>query len=1290
MSVTPFADQERELLIELAYLFAHRDEQERKLATRMAEGLGAAEKKHGVELERARQTFEAALAAITAEHGVARGAAEGDFAAKLESATRWMKSDLAAFRQRTASMARAIASKQEETEWLAEAIQESGHGRIRPAFEAARKSIAQRSSEFDAVEQRAEESLKKNRHAPLPVAVQAAEGAGATAGNGLDGAADAVRGAAARLESVIRPVWLSPLSILGFVLVGTLIGAGAGGGRGWSDPLTAWPRGLMGARAAAALRGALTSAREVAAAALRAAEAARDSKIAGLAEITEKEWAGSKASVAALEAEIQKRSNVQEPELRAKHEQLIARVRGERDAALAAIDRTLAEGRAVVEAERDAAVRAADDAFGPVKRDLEEADRTERAALEGTWSERIAAASARLDALAGAAAAISPAWGEPVWENPAPVTGTPPIGVRFGAIRLDMAALPGGLSADPRLAVPGPTVRDLPLMIDLLGAGSVLLRAGADQRAAALGVLNNIVLRLLTGLPPGKARFTFVDPVGLGQSFAGLMHISDYEEAIVGERIWTDARHIEQRLTDLTEHMETVIQKYLRNEYETIQAYNAEAGEVAEPYRFLVIADFPNGMTDVAARKLASIATSGGRCGVFTLILTSQSAPPAGARTVPQAASGIPWAELERHSMVLSVTPSGTRWAKEPFAPWPVELEAPPDEPTTTRLLHKVGEFVKDSTRVRVSFSLVAPPEGQEWSADATGEVRLPLGRAGAKKLQHLWLGRGTAQHALVAGRTGSGKSTLLHVIITTAALWYSPDEIELYLVDFKKGVEFKTYAANRLPHARVVAVESEREFGVSVLRRLDAELSRRGTLFRDAGVQDLPSYRRAGERRADAGALARIMLIVDEFQEFFVEDDKLAQDASLLLDRLVRQGRAFGIHVVLGSQTLGGAYSLARATLGQMAVRIALQCSESDAMLIMSEDNPAARLLARPGEAIYNDTSGTVEGNSPFQVVWLSDDVRDERLRSVRERHAATGRSPLPQIVFEGHVPADIGANRLLADQIAGRAERRAVPTLWLGEPLAIKDPTGIVLRPQSAASTLVVGNQEEQGAAMVAAAVVSLASWVRSGPAAPEAALPAITILDATPPDLAHADLLPRVARELGPLARLAGPREVKEALGAIMAEIDRRDASGSATHAPMLLVVFGLQRFRDLRRSDEFSFSGDSEKGETAAQTFMKILRAGPSVGVHALVWCDTATNVDRMMERSALREFNTRVLMQMSASDSTHLVDGPQAATLGANRALLYSDDTGVMEKFRPYALASSEWVSGVLGAIRGKV
>ena len=191
---------------------------------------------------------------------------------------------------------------------------------------------------------------------------------------------------------------------------------------------------------------------------------------------------------------------------------------------------------------------------------------------------------------------------------------------------------------------------------------------------------------------------------------------------------------------------------------------------------------------------------------------------------------------------------------------------------------------------------------------------------------------------------------------------------------------------------------------------------------------------------------MPRNLLIVDEFQEFFVEDDKISQDAALLLDRLVRQGRAFGIHVLLGSQTLAGAYSLARSTIGQMAVRIALQCSETDAHLILSEDNSAARLLSRPGEAIYNDANGMIEGNHPFQVVWLDEDVR-ERLSAAESATRRTGTgmwrgnarpferlSRLPLLVFEGNIPADPTTNRRLQRVLAkGRMGLAVRPRLGI-----------------------------------------------------------------------------------------------------------------------------------------------------------------------------------------------------------------------------------------------------------------
>ena len=649
---------------------------------------------------------------------------------------------------------------------------------------------------------------------------------------------------------------------------------------------------------------------------------------------------------------------------------------------------------------------------------------------------------------------LYPSWDSPQWNTWQPPTVLPPF-MPFGRMHVDLKAIPAAISHDQELNGLLPPQFDLPALFPFPQNASLLLKATGEGRRRAIDAVQALMLRMLTAVPPSKLRFTIIDPVGLGENFAGFMHLADHDELLVTNRIWTEPGQIEARLADLTETMENVIQKYLRNEFKSIDEYNAFAGEVAEPIRVLVVANFPVNFTETAARRLVSIATTGARCGVYTLLINDTKLP-----FPPQ----FEMKEIERSALTLAWNGERFEWEDPDFKKLPLTLESPPPEEQFTPLVQTVGRGAKLAKRVEVPFEYVAPSDENRWTGDSAKGIRVALGRAGATKLQYLHLGEGTSQHSLIAGKTGSGKSTLLHAMVTNLALTYSPDQIELYLIDFKKGVEFKTYATHQLPHARVIAIESEREFGLSVIEKLDAELKRRGDLFRKLGVQDVAAYRAV----AGANSMPRILLMVDEFQELFTDDDKLAQDAALLLDRLVRQGRAFGMHVMLGSQTLGGAYSLARSTIGQMAVRIALQCSEADAHLILSEENSAARLLSRPGEAIYNDANGLVQGNHPFQIVWLGDEKREKYLKGLleltQERLATKSiHPPPPPIVFEGNLPAVISRNRALVDML--KAPDWPVQSLpihaWLGDAIAIKDPTSAVFRPQSGDNLLLVGQR-------------------------------------------------------------------------------------------------------------------------------------------------------------------------------------------------------------------------------------
>ena len=883
-------------------------------------------------------------------------------------------------------------------------------------------------------------------------------------------------------------------------------------------------------------------------------------------------------------------------------------------------------------------------------------------ALAAEWRAATEPVFAALGASQRAAAEQFPAWSSDFarqWTAPEQFAHV----AQFARLDVDVAKLAGALPRNPRLALPGPAIFSVPLLLTVPQLGSLLIETKGEGREQAVATLNDTILRLLASAPPGRLSFTLIDPVELGRSFSGLMHLGDYDDRLINSRIWTQPAQIEAQLANLNDHIEKVSQMYLRNEFATVADYNAQAGRIAERFHFLVVADFPANFSDTAMRRLASIVAGGARCGVHTLLHWDQRKL-AQAEFVPD--------ELRAGSVCVRREGNSFVVAGEVLHGVTLVLEPPPTAEVSTELLHKVGKASVDSNRVQVPFTDIAPAAGALWTVDTGDELRVSIGRTGATKLQYLSLGKGTRQHALVAGKTGSGKSTLFHAIITNLALWCSPEQVEFYLVDFKKGVEFRCYAAHRLPHARVVAIESDREFGLSVLERLDEELKRRGELFRKVGAQDLPGY-----RRASGATLPRTLLLIDEFQEFFVADDRVAQGAALLLDRIVRQGRAFGIHVVLGSQTLGGAYSLARATLGQMVVRVALQCNEADAALIMEDNNPAPRLLSRPGEAIYNDEAGGVTGNSPFQTVWLGDEERDGWLEKVNEMaKAARQRSPTT-VVFEGNAPADVRENALLAEQLAA-PQPVDLPRAWLGAPNSIKGPTEAAFHRQSGNNLLIIGQREEAALAMLGTALIALAA---QGAAR-------LVLVEATAPDSSQKKFFDSVARGIHRGLTIARAGDLDAVMADLGAELTRRTTDESSPGAPWFVLVHELQKFKKLRHEEDFSYSTDDAKPPAAGAVFDRLIREGPGVGLHVICTCDSYNSLTRALSRKAVSEFELRVLFQMSANDSATLCDSPKASDLGLHRALLHNGQQGVLETFRPYALPDASWLEEGAQTSRG--
>ncbi len=941
--------------------------------------------------------------------------------------------------------------------------------------------------------------------------------------------------------------------------------------------------------------------------------------------------------------------------IRRREQQVIERLAKRADSNTAVISAEVEKSCAARRQRHEATGLALDQNQAALLAHHDQASTAARAQVDQKWNAALATLREFATDACARANARHPAWTSTAWTHwSSPKVFAPDL--PLGSVRIPLLTVARSCAGTTteHSEVPVPAADDvvLPVALAFPSPASLLVRTGPAGRQAGLQVLHQVLLRALGSFPAGKLRLSLIDPLGLGEAFAPFLDLAEHEESLLGQGVLNDQVAIERGLDDLVAHVETVIQKRLRGRYATIEDYNREAGDLQEPLHLVAVADFPAGFTEHALERLALLARTGARCGVHVLLLHDDRRP------LPTVLD-LAW--FRRTGVILRTLQDRLVLEREGLQDWTFVPAASASASQTAQLIAAVGKAATGAQRVELAFSSVAPSAAELWSKSSAKSLQIPLGRRGPERLQMLELGRGTAQHVLIGGRTGSGKSTLLHVLITSAALWYAPSEVEFHLIDFKKGVEFKAYATHRLPHARVVAIESDREFGLSVLRQLDRELTSRGEAFRAVGAQDLAAHRQAG-----GAHLPRILLIIDEFQEFFTEDDAIARDAALLLDRFVRQGRAFGVHVVLGSQTLAGAYSLAKSSLGQMGVRIALPCNEADAHLLLHEDNDATRLLTRPGDAVYNDQAGLAAGNSPFQVCWLSDEQEAGHLRPLAARAIAAGWSPSqPPIFFEGSAPSD------LAEAPLGSAITDA-SALWVGQSSSLSGAAMVPLQDAAGGNLLIVGQNREAAAATCAALLLGLASSPRPGQ------LIALDGEDAEGP----------FASMLGGFAPTVGRRGGKET-AAVLAEfaslIEQRQSGSDDARTPALLIIFGLQRLRTLRPDDDLGFAGDS--GRKPSDVLADILANGPEYGVHVVVWCDSLTSVQRGLGRRALRDFDARILFQMAAADSSELIDDDRASRLGLHTALLAVESDGRREKFRPCSLPTPASVTSLLNRHR---
>ncbi|MGC5052196.1 FtsK/SpoIIIE domain-containing protein [Micromonospora sp. DT48] len=808
--------------------------------------------------------------------------------------------------------------------------------------------------------------------------------------------------------------------------------------------------------------------------------------------------------------------------------QLVTRVRELLAEALGASRERSTAAQVALTAARERAVRIRRAAAAVPERVGAERDRR-LAEIDSRHAARLAvlareAAEAAAREAPGAGSADWPEW------RPSPAErAEPPGAARIGTVRL--------AGTDP-----------VPALVALLDAGHVALDGDADGCAA---VVSALLLRSLGRAAPGTVRLVGYDPDRLGGGLAGFAPLGP-----AGLLTFVGPGGLGRLLDDLVEQIRRINETVLAGEHASLRDLAAATGRRPEPWRVAVLLGGEE-LSRHERGQLDRVVRAGAACGVHVIV------------------RGVP----------IPDEPSVTRVTVTADDAWighlPVRLDPPPPAALVTETCRGIASVVSAGP-APTPFTDLLPPPDQMWREDSATGLTAPIGEGPDGRPVLLTLGD-YPPHALIGGPSGTGKTNLIFAWIGSLAARYSPAELEFYLLDFKEGVSFARFAQGRrdpswLPHMRLVGinVNTDREFGLALLRFLTEELRRRADAAKKHEVTKLAELRAVDP----TGHWPRIVAVVDEFQMLLAGRDAVAREAADLLEDLARRGRSQGIHLVLASQDVRGIEALwgRPALVAQFTLRIALP----KALRILAERNDAAQSLPK-FHAVVNAESGLTEGNEVARIPsagdWETWSELQHRLWRMRPAEASPAR------LFDGDaIPrlADAPDFRALRAPEVGTPRG---PVALLGEIIDVQARSAALRLPRAPGRNLaVLGTRVDEACAVLDAAARSLARQHRPG-----SARFSIACLD---PD---ADPAARALYE--DLADDAAWYD-EETVAELMAETADALGAPGGTGAPHYLLLFAV----------------DAAAGTLAARTgratglenLRRILHDGPERRTHVLAW------------------------------------------------------------------------------------
>ena len=756
--------------------------------------------------------------------------------------------------------------------------------------------------------------------------------------------------------------------------------------------------------------------------------------------------------------------------------------------------------------------------------------------------------------------------------------------------------------------------------------------------------LSQLVVDMLLSLPGKSLNLHFVDLAFSAQASFLTRNIDEklYGKLISSPNDWNQ----------LKDTLRTKMAKSLE-EYGDVVKYNESKNRVVVPYDVVVITDYQKCLNEM--RDLDALFENGHKGGIYFILMNNQDYK--NDRDIDSLMA------MTKAYQVLDTTTSGD-YIKEAFIRCTPILDNPILAKACFNYINEGAELPQVEA---VSVDYGEMMSGGFEKIDKA--MVIPVGSSEQGELVDFTLDTVSHIHCFIIGQSGTGKSVFLHDVIIGAMSKYSPEELELYLMDFKiGGVEFNRYKNEK--HVKALLVDnSDIQITLEILRDISNKMRERGKLLRASGVSNIVEYNQVNPDKK----MPRIVFIADECHVMFPtmnsKDAKLYREISEILQKIAKEGRSQGVHLVLATQTIAQA-EISSEILNNISDFYLLKCSPGDSERLVRGSVDITSQL-KTGQVLHHD----IDNDVVFKSTYLP---TPQALEIIKRINKKTKDYQNNQFYFVGSQIFEID------DEVKGLLAKKT--SVAFGRSIDTKmEPVVLPLRNEYADNVMLFGiNDEEQVSRTTMASIKSLRISNKDVK---------IKVINCLPTDQK------KTAKMLKDLAgkgeiELLNPGTCGAELQNIATSIKDRTAEQTA------LYILGQERFRELRMdmeiasekpvsaTDDFGFdsnmfsAGDSD--DASFNSFQKvieyILKNGAEVGVHVILQIDKPKQLlfaDYMSARDFFNMFHHLIMLKSdeNAVNTLGLSDDLKLENLSSDierlRAIYYNEINNSYTLFTPF-------------------